>query len=95
MADPPASAPRMCEHTRGNGAGISKSARLRYVTAPCMCERSFMPQQFPARAPFSLKQISSNSFMDNHVHVKVWIDIIDPFSNLTGLAAQWNVEIDK
>ena len=40
MADPPASAPRMCEHTRGSGAGISKSARLRSVTAPRMCERS-------------------------------------------------------
>ena len=42
MADPPASAPRMCEHTRGSGAGISKSARLRSATAPRMCERSFM-----------------------------------------------------
>ena len=40
MADPPASAPRMCEHTRGSGAGISKSARLRPATAPRMCERS-------------------------------------------------------
>ena len=35
-----ASAPRMCEHTRGSGAGMSKSARLRSVTAPRMCERS-------------------------------------------------------
>ena len=34
MADPPASAPRMCEHTRGSGAGISKSARLRSATQP-------------------------------------------------------------
>ena len=42
MADPPASAPRMCEHTRGSGAGISKSARLRSATAPRMCERSFI-----------------------------------------------------
>ena len=43
MADPPASAPRMCEHTRGSGAGMSKSARLRSATwtAPRMCERSF------------------------------------------------------
>ena len=40
MADPPASAPRMCEHTRGSGAGMSKSARLRSATAPRMCERS-------------------------------------------------------
>ena len=40
MADPPASAPRMCDHTRGSGAGISKSARLRPATAPRMCERS-------------------------------------------------------
>ena len=40
MADPPASAPGMCEHTRGNRAGISKSARLRSATAPRMCERS-------------------------------------------------------
>ena len=40
MADPPASAPRMCEHTRGSGAGISKSARLRSATAPRMYERS-------------------------------------------------------
>ena len=29
MTDPPASTPRMCEHTRGSGAGMSKSARLR------------------------------------------------------------------
>ena len=41
MADPPASAPRMCEHTRGSGAGISKSARFRSATAPRMCGRSF------------------------------------------------------
>ena len=41
MADPPASAPHMCEHTRGNGAGMSKSARLRSATAPRICERSF------------------------------------------------------
>ena len=40
MADPPSSAPRMCEHTHGSGAGISKSARLR--SAPRMCERSFL-----------------------------------------------------
>ena len=40
MADPPASAPRMCEHTRGSGAGMSKSARLHSATAPRMCERS-------------------------------------------------------
>ena len=40
MTDPPASAPRMCEHTRGSGARISKSARLRSATAPRMCERS-------------------------------------------------------
>ena len=41
MADPPASAPRMCEHTRCSGAGISKSARLRSAIAPGMCERSY------------------------------------------------------
>ena len=41
IADPPASAPRMCEHTRGSRAGMSKSARLRSATAPRMCERSF------------------------------------------------------
>ena len=29
-----ASAPRMCEHTHGSGAGMSKSARLRSATAP-------------------------------------------------------------
>ena len=28
------------------------------------------------------------SWMSNHVHVKVWIEITDSFSNLTGLAAQ-------
>ena len=39
MADPPASAPRMCELTRGSAAGISKSTRLRCATAPGMCER--------------------------------------------------------
>ena len=46
MADPPASAPRMCEHTRGSGAGMSKSARLRFATVPRMCERglsNFIP----------------------------------------------------
>ena len=41
-ADPPASAPRMCEHNRGGGAGMSKSARLRSATAPRICERSLM-----------------------------------------------------
>ena len=42
MADPPTSAPRICEHTRGSGsgAGMSKSARLRSATAPPICERS-------------------------------------------------------
>ena len=39
-----ASAPRMCEPTRGSGAGMSKSARLRSATAPRMCERSFRPK---------------------------------------------------
>ena len=42
MADPPASAPRMCEHTRGNGAGMSKSARLPSATAPRIYERSLI-----------------------------------------------------
>ena len=41
MADPPASAPRMCQHTRCSAAGMSKSTRLRSTTAPRMCERSF------------------------------------------------------
>ena len=56
MADPPASAPRalMCEHTRGNGAGMSKSTRLRSATAPRMCERSFMPLTLNARHNGSL-----------------------------------------
>ena len=40
LADPPASAPRMCEHTRGSVAGMSKSARLRSASAPRMYERS-------------------------------------------------------
>ena len=35
------------------------------------------------------------SWISNHVHVKVWIEITDPFSDLTGLAAQWSVEMDK
>ena len=39
MADPPASAPRMCEHTRGSAAVMSKSARLRSATVPRICER--------------------------------------------------------
>ena len=38
-----ASAPRMCKHIHGSGAGMSKSARLRHATAPRMCERSFRP----------------------------------------------------
>ena len=42
MADPPTSAPRMCEHTRGSRAGNVKSARLHSATAPRICERSFM-----------------------------------------------------
>ena len=37
----PASAPRMCEHTRGSGAEMSKSACLHPATAPRICERSF------------------------------------------------------
>ena len=41
MADPPASAPRMCEHTCGSEAGMSKSARLRSATIPRICERRF------------------------------------------------------
>ena len=40
MADPPASAPRMCEHICGSGAGMSKSARLRSASHPRICERS-------------------------------------------------------
>ena len=35
------------------------------------------------------------SWISNHVHVKVWIKITDPFLNLTGLAAQWSAETDK
>ena len=45
MTDPPASTPRMCEHTRGSGAGISKSARRRSATAPRMCKRSLRLMQ--------------------------------------------------
>ena len=41
MADPPTSAPRMCEHTRGRGAEMSKSAHLRSATILRICERSF------------------------------------------------------
>ena len=40
MADLPASAPRMCEYTRGSAAVIPQSARLR--SAPRMCERSLI-----------------------------------------------------
>ena len=29
------------------------------------------------------------------MHVKMWIEITDPFSNLTGLAAQCSVEMDE
>ena len=32
------------------------------------------------------------SWISNHVHVKVWIEITDPFSNLTGLAARRSVK---
>ena len=35
------------------------------------------------------------SWISNHVQVKMWIEITDPFSNLAGLAAQWSVEMDK
>ena len=41
MADLPASAPRMCQHTRRSGAGMSKSARPRSTTAPRICECCF------------------------------------------------------
>ena len=41
MADPPASAPRMCEHIRGGGAGMSESTRLCSATVPRVCERSY------------------------------------------------------
>ena len=42
MADPSMSAPRMCEHTRGSGVGMSKSARLHSATALRICERSLI-----------------------------------------------------
>ena len=35
------------------------------------------------------------SWISNHVHVEMWIEITDPFSNPTGLAAQGNVQMDK
>ena len=35
------------------------------------------------------------SWITNHVHVEVWIEITDPFSNPTGLAAQLSVKMDK
>ena len=41
MADPPAPALYICEHICNNGAGISKSARLRSATALRMCECTF------------------------------------------------------
>ena len=47
MADPPASALHMCEHTHGGGAGMSKSARFCSATAPGMCEHSFNHDFYP------------------------------------------------
>ena len=35
------------------------------------------------------------SWISSHMHVKVWIEITDPFSNPTGLTAQRGVEMDK
>ena len=36
------------------------------------------------------------SRISKHVYVEVWIEITDPFSNLTGLAAShWSAEMDK
>ena len=35
-----------------------------------------------------------HSLISNHVHIKMWIEITDPFSNLTDLAAPWSVEMD-
>ena len=40
MAEPPVSALRMCEHTRGGGVGMSKPARFCSATTPRRCERS-------------------------------------------------------
>ena len=53
MTEPPASTTCMCEHTRGGGAGMSKSARLHSATDPCMCERSFRMYWKGARCPCS------------------------------------------
>ena len=63
MADPPASAPRMCEHTRGSGAGISKSARLRSATAPRMCERSFSQDRNNAMCYFGLRKLTTLNYV--------------------------------
>ena len=51
MADPPASTPHMCEHTRGSAAGMSKSARLCSETTPHICERSFNDVCFKLPTP--------------------------------------------
>ena len=47
-------------------------------------------QTISYQGTFLLKQITDitviPSWISNHVHIKVWIEITDPFSNLTGLA---------
>ena len=51
------------------------------------------PIKWPNTQTISYTEILS--WIINHMHVKMWIEVTDPFSNVTGLAAQWSVEMDK
>ena len=62
-----ASAPRMCEHIRSSGAGMSKSARLRSAIVPRMCERSFKVQLTITDQTWSLFEAMLTRFTDTYM----------------------------
>ena len=86
MADPPASAPGMCEHTRGSGAGMSKSTRLRSTTAPRMCERSFTLVNRILHGPGKTEALM-HMLTSKHFPYSWWCHQVETFSALLAVCA--------
>ena len=63
--------------------------RLQWLATPGnRLINDLMPKPFSTGAPFyETRSTIILVWISNHVHVEVWDEITDPFSNLTGIAA--------
>ena len=80
--------------------GPAAADSLQWFAAAGNMVKWLSAQQFLTRAPFLQNRlipiIVILSWISNHVHIEVWIEITDPFSKLTGsVASHWSVEMDK